>query len=172
MSTYLPPLIPTLHDLLTHGRGQPSSPALWLPPSACIQYAPDGSMQRGQIITYAQLQGAINQLKRLLFNEHHANWPLVYPQCCAASAAPFTFLPIPTTPASSPNPAPLSSSSLSVPTPSRSSGTIAFSLRNGVEFITAFLATTAGGAIAAPLNPDYTKEEVKVGKAMIASTSQ
>ncbi len=39
---------------------------------------------------------------------------------------------------------------------------VALSLTNGIELVAAFLAVTNSRAVAAPLNPAYTKEEVKV----------
>ncbi|MQG45821.1 MAG: AMP-binding protein, partial [SAR202 cluster bacterium] len=38
---------------------------------------------------------------------------------------------------------------------------VAFVLPNGVEHIVSFLAVTAAGATVAPLNPAFTKEELR-----------
>lgn len=48
---------------------------------------------------------------------------------------------------------------------------IAMSLPNGMELIAAFLAVTNNSAVAAPLNPAYTTDEVKVKKKYSSSSA-
>lgn len=48
---------------------------------------------------------------------------------------------------------------------------IAMSLPNGMELIAAFLAVTNNSAVAAPLNPAYTTEEVKVSRQRVAAAA-